>query len=52
MPTTIYHLALCADWESGLAAGEYRAPSLVEERFIHASGDVQQALRVLVRRYS
>lgn len=49
MPSIIYHLAFRADWEAGLAAGEYRAPSLAEEGFIHASGDEDQMLRVAAR---
>ena len=49
MSSIIYHLAFRADWEAGLAAGEYRAPSLVEEGFIHASGDEEQMLRVAAR---
>ena len=49
MPTIIYHLAFRADWEAGLDAGEYRAPSLAEEGFIHASGDEAQMLRVAAR---
>ena len=52
MSTLIYHLAFRADWEAGLAAGEYRAPSLAEEGFIHASGDEEQMLRVAARLFA
>lgn len=52
MPSTIYHLAFRADWDDGLAAGEYRAPSLAEEGFIHASGDEAQMLRVAARLFA
>ena len=52
MPTIIYHLAFRADWETGLATGEYRAPSLAEEGFIHASGDEDQMLRVASRLFA
>ena len=52
MPSLIYHLAFRADWEAGLAAGEYRAPSLAEEGFIHASGDEAQMLRVAARLFA
>lgn len=51
MNAVIYHIALRADWEAGRAAGEYRAPSLGEEGFIHASGDEGQMLRVAERRF-
>ena len=52
MPSIIYHLAFRSDWEAGLAAGEYRAPSLAEEGFIHASGDEEQMLRVAARLFA
>ena len=52
MPSIIYHLAFRADWEAGLTAGEYRAPSLAEEGFIHASGDEEQMLRVAARLFA
>ncbi len=52
MPDIIFHLAFRADWEAGLAAGEYRAPSLAEEGFIHASGDEEQMLRVAARLFA
>ena len=52
MSSIIYHIAFRADWEAGLAAGEYRAPSLAEEGFIHASGDEAQMLRVAARLFA
>ena len=52
MPAIIYHLAFQTDWETGLAAGEYRAPSLADEGFIHASGDEDQMLRVAARLFA
>lgn len=52
MPSIIYHLAFRGDWEAGLAAGEYRAPSLADEGFIHASGDEEQMLRVAARLFA
>ena len=52
MPSIIYHLALRSDWAAGVAAGEYRAPSLAEEGFIHASGDEAQMLRVAARLFA
>lgn len=52
MPSIIYHLAFRADWEAGVAAGEYSAPSLAEEGFIHASGDEEQMLRVAARLFA
>lgn len=52
MASIIYHLAFRADWEAGVAAGQYRAPSLAEEGFIHASGDEAQMLRVASRLFA
>ncbi len=52
MSSVIYHLAFREDWEAGLTAGEYRAPSLTEEGFIHASGDEAQTLRVAARLFA
>ena len=52
MANIIHHLAFRADWEAGVASGEYRAPSLAEEGFIHASGDEEQMLRVAVRLFA
>ncbi len=33
----IYHITSRADWEKAQQAGEYTAPSLAQEGFIHAS---------------
>lgn len=52
MPSIIYHLAFRDDWEAGSAAGEYVAPSLAEEGFIHASADEEQMLRVAARLFA
>ena len=52
VPAVIYHLARRADWAAGQAAGEYRAPSLAAEGFIHASGDEAQLLRVAARLFA
>ena len=52
MSSIIYHLAFRADWEAGQAGGEYLAPSLAEEGFIHASGDEEQMLRVAARLFA
>ena len=52
VPAVIYHLARRADWAAGQAAGEYRAPSLDAEGFIHASGDEAQLLRVAARLFA
>ncbi len=52
MPSIIYHLAFRSDWEAGLTSGEYRAPSLADEGFIHASGDEAQMLRVAARLFA
>ena len=52
VPAVIYHLARRADWAAGQAVGEYRAPSLAAEGFIHASGDEAQLLRVAARRFA
>lgn len=49
MTALIYHIAFRSDWDAGRAAGEYRAPSLADEGFIHASGDAAQMLRVAER---
>ena len=49
MTDVILHLAFITDWEAGQAAGEYRAPSLADEGFIHASEDEEQMLRVAAR---
>ena len=52
MANIIHHLAFRADWEAGIAAGEYFAPSLAEEGFIHASADQEQMLRVAARLFA
>lgn len=52
MASVIYHLAFRSDWEAGVGTGEYRAPSLAEEGFIHASGDEEQMLRVAGRLFA
>ena len=52
MPDIIFHLSFRADWAVGLAAGDYRAPSLAEEGFIHASADEAQMLRVAARLFA
>ena len=52
MANIIHHLAFRADWEAGIAAGEYVAPSLAEEGFIHASADEDQMLRVAARLFA
>ncbi len=48
----IYHLTTKAAWAAAQAAGEYEAPSLVEEGFIHCSKDIEQMLRVAERLYA
>lgn len=49
MDSIIYHLAFRSDWEAAVIEGEYRAPSLAEEGFIHASADETQMLSVAAR---
>ncbi len=49
--TIIYHLTAREAWAGAQAAGEYEAPSLAEEGFIHCSADEAQALRVAERLY-
>ena len=49
--TIIYHLTNKTDWAAAQPAGEYEAPSLAEEGFIHCSKDVAQMLRVADRLY-
>ncbi len=48
----ILHIAFQSDWEDGLRKGEYQAPSLSEEGFIHASKDKKQMDGVLARLFS
>ena len=50
--TVIYHLTNSDAWAAAQAAGEYEAPSLADEGFIHCSGDEAQTLRVAERLYS
>ena len=49
--TVIFHLTTREAWAAAQAAGEYEAPSLAEEGFIHCSADEAQALRVAERLY-
>ena len=42
----IFHLTHKVAWESARTVGEYSAPSLAEEGFIHCSRDIPQLLRV------
>ena len=48
----IYHLARTADWEAAHATGQYRAPSLAAEGFIHCCGDEAQMLAVANARFA
>ena len=48
----IYHLTSREAWAVAQAAGEYEAPSLADEGFIHCSGDEEQTLRVVERLYA
>ena len=50
--TVIYHIATADAWAAAQTAGEYEAPSLADEGFIHCSGDEAQTLRVVERLYS
>lgn len=47
----IYHLTTREAWAAAQPTGEYEAPSLAAEGFIHCSADEPQALRVLDRLY-
>ena len=47
----IYHLTYKDAWENARPTGEYAAPSLAEEGFIHCSQDIPQLLRVAARLY-
>ncbi len=47
----IYHLTYKEAWESARHTGEYAAPSLAEEGFIHCSKDITQILKVAKRLY-
>ena len=48
----IYHLTSRDAWAAAQSAGEYEAPSLADEGFIHCSADEAQTLRVAERLYS
>ena len=48
----IYHLTSREAWAAAQAAGEYEAPSLADEGFIHCSADEAQTLRVAARLYA
>ena len=48
----IYHLTSREEWAAAQTAGEYEAPSLADEGFIHCSGDDEQTLRVVERLYA
>lgn len=50
--TVIHHLTTAEAWAGARAAGEYAAPSLAAEGFIHAAADEAQALRVAERLYA
>ena len=50
--TVIYHLTTPEAWTAAQVAGEYEAPSLADEGFIHCSADEAQTLRVAERLYS
>jgi len=47
----IYHLTSREAWSAAQDAGEYEAPSLADEGFIHCSADEAQTLRVAGRLY-
>ena len=47
----IYHLTYKETWEAAKPTGEYAAPSLAEEGFIHFSKDITQLLKVSARLY-
>ena len=47
----IYHLTSQDAWQAAQPSGEYEAPSLAEEGFIHCSKDESQLLRVAERLY-
>ena len=48
----IYHLTSGEAWAAAQVAGEYEAPSLAYEGFIHCSADEAQTLRVAERLYA
>ena len=37
MAEPIFHITTAAEWDAAVEAGEYTAPSLTDEGFIHAS---------------
>ena len=47
----IFHLTYKDAWEYARPTGEYAAPSLAEEGFIHCSKDIPQLLKVAARLY-
>ena len=47
----IFHLTYKDAWEAARPAGEYAAPSLAEEGFIHCSKDIPQLIKVAGRLY-
>lgn len=47
----IHHLTTPEAWAAAQTAGEYEAPSLAAEGFIHCSADEPQTLRVAQRLY-
>ena len=47
----IFHLTYKDAWEAARPTGEYAAPSLAEEGFIHCSKDIPQLLKVAARLY-
>ena len=49
---TIYHLTTPGEWAAAQRSGEYQAPSLADEGFIHCSADEAQTLRVAQRLYA
>ena len=49
---TIYHLTTRDAWAAAQESGDYEAPSLADEGFIHCSADEAQTLRVAQRLYA
>ncbi len=47
----IFHLTYKDAWEAARPTGEYAAPSLAEDGFIHCSKDIPQLLKVAARLY-
>ena len=47
----IFHLTHKDAWEAAKPTGEYAAPSLADEGFIHCSEDIPQLLKVSARLY-